>query len=90
MLTGIEVLRFHGFLRVFDASRNKAGFDRHAFGHSQAEHQRLDAFAAKDAHQIVFERQEEARRSWIALSSCAATQLIVNAPGFVAFGAKNV
>src|ERR1700726_3372186 len=90
MLAGIEVLRFHGFLRVFDAPRNQAGFDGYAFGHSQAEHQRLDAFATKNAHQVVFQREEETRRSGVALSSGTATQLVVDAPGFVAFGAKNV
>ncbi len=59
MFASVEVLGFHGFLRVFDAPRNQAGFNGHAFGHSQAEHQRFDAFAAEDAHQVIFQGKEK-------------------------------
>ena len=56
VFASVEVLRFDGFLRLFDAARDEFRFDGHAFGHAEAEHQRFDAFAAEDAHEVVFER----------------------------------
>jgi len=50
----------------------------------------FDALAAEDAHQIVFQREEKTRRAGIALASGAATELIVNAAGFMALGAEDV
>ena len=44
---------------------------------------------AEDAHQIVFQRQEEVRAAWIALPAGAAAQLVVDAPALVAFGADD-
>ena len=70
--------------------RDQPGFDGHAFGHAQPEHQGLHAFAAENAHQVVFERKEKSRRARIALASGAATKLIVDAPRLVALGAENV
>ena len=43
----------------------------------------------EDAHQVIFQRQVEARSSGIALAAGASAQLIVDAAGFVAFGAKD-
>ena len=90
VFAGLEVLRFDGLLRVFDAARDELGLDGHAFGHAQAIHQGFDALAAEDAQQIVFEREEEARRAGIALAAGAAAKLIIDAAGLVAFGAENV
>ncbi len=50
VLASVKVLRFYGFLRVFDAIRNQLGFDRHAFRHAQAEHHLLHALAAENPH----------------------------------------
>ena len=61
MFAGVEVLRFNGFLSVLDAARDEARFDGHAFGHAEAEHEGLDAFAAENAHEVVFEREKKAR-----------------------------
>ncbi len=58
--------------------------------HAQAEHQRLHAFAAEDAHQVVFERKEETRGTRIALASRASAQLVIDAPRLVAFRAQDV
>ena len=44
---------------------------------------------AEDAHQVVFQRQEEARPPRIALPSGPAAQLIVDAPALVAFRADH-
>ena len=45
---------------------------------------------AEDAHQVVFERQEEARAAGIALAARAAAQLVVDAAALVALGADHV
>ena len=45
---------------------------------------------AEDAHQIVFEREEERRTAGIALTAGAATQLVVDAAAFMALGANDV
>ena len=44
---------------------------------------------AENAHQIVFERQEENRSARIALAARTAAQLVVDAARFVAFGADH-
>ncbi len=49
-----------------------------------------DALGAEDAHQIVFEREEEARAAGIALAAGAAAQLVVDAARLVALGAEDV
>ena len=45
---------------------------------------------AEDAHQVVFERQVEARRAGVALAAGAAAQLVVDAARLVALGAEDV
>ena len=58
-----EVLRLHLLLRALDGLADHAVLDRHAFFHAQALHQAGDAIGSEDPHQIVFERQVEARRT---------------------------
>ena len=53
-------------------------------------HQAGDPIRAEDAHQVVFERQVEARRAGIALAAGAAAQLVVDAPRLVALGGEDV
>src|SRR5262249_44655822 len=90
MFAGVEVLGFHGFLRTLNAIGNHFRFDRHAFGHTEAIHELLDALAAEDAHEVVFKREEKARRTRIALTTSAAAKLIIDAASFMAFGAEDV
>src|SRR6185437_5107296 len=45
---------------------------------------------SEDAHQIVFEREVEARRAGIALAAGAAAQLVVDAARLVALGRDDV
>src|SRR6202008_3142439 len=58
--------------------------------HAQPLQQVRHPLLREDAHQIVFEREVEARRSGIALAAGAATKLVVEAARLVAFGAENV
>ena len=85
-----EVLRLDLLLRALDGARHHAVLDRHAFFHAELLHQAGDAVGAEDAHQVVFERQVEARRARVALAAGAAAQLVVDAPRLVALGAEDV
>ena len=49
----------------------------------------LDALGAEDAHQVVFQGQEELGRPGVALATGAAAQLVIDAAAFVAFGAQD-
>src|ERR1700722_8452246 len=86
MLPDREVLAFDLLLRPLDGPADHAVLDRHAFFHPELLHQARDAVGPENAHEIVFERQVEARRSRVALTAGAATELVVDAASLVAFG----
>src|SRR5690606_2589361 len=52
-------------------------------------HEALDVGAAEDAHQVVVEREVEARGARVALTAGAAAELVVDAAGLVALGAQD-
>ena len=89
VFTGFEVLRFHGLLRGLDAAGDQPRFDRNAFFHAKALEQRANPFLGEDAHQVVFEREIEARGTGVALAAGASTKLIIDAARLVSFGAEN-
>ncbi len=49
----------------------------------------INAARAEQTHQVVFERDEELRRTRVALASGASAQLAVDTAAFVAFGADD-
>ena len=53
--------------------------DGHAFFHAEALEQRADPLLGEDAHEVVFEREIEARGAGIALAAGAAAELVVDA-----------
>ena len=57
---------------------------------AEALHQPGDPVAGEALHQVVLERQVEARRAGVALAAGAAAQLVVDAPRVVALGADDV
>ena len=57
---------------------------------AHALHQSRDALAPEQAHQVVLEREVEARRSRVALPPGPASELAVDAPRLVALGAEDV
>src|SRR6267143_1328971 len=59
-------------------------------GHPEHVHHALDAITAEDAHQVVVERQEEARGSRVTLAAGAAAELVVDAAALVPLGADDV
>ena len=90
MFADIEVVAFHPLLGVFDGVAHQAVFDGLAVLHPQAAHEALDAVAAEDPQQVVFQGEVEAGRAGVALAAGAAAELVVDAPGFVALGAQDV
>ena len=85
-----EVAAFDRLLRRGDALRNHLRFDGHTLLHPQPLHQGFDFVARENAHQIVFERKEESRRTRVALAAGASAQLVVDAARFVALSAEDV
>jgi hypothetical protein len=53
--------------------------DRLAFLEAELLQHRVHAVGAEDAHQVVFQRQEELRAAGVALAAGAAAQLVVDA-----------
>ena len=90
MLARFEVAAFDRLLRGRDALGNHLRLNRDTLLHAEALHQRLHFVAGEDAHQIVFKRKEETRRSRIALAAGAPAQLVVDAPRLVPFSAEDV
>ena len=89
MFARLEVLRLDGFLRALDALGDHLGLDGHALFHAQALQQGGDPLLGEDAHEVVFEREVEARLAGIALAAGAAAELVVDAPRLVALGAED-
>ncbi len=85
-----EVLRLDLLLRALDRLGHHLVLDGDAFLHAEARHQAGDAIRPEDAHQVVFEREVEARRARVSLAAGAAAQLVVDAPRLVALGRDDV
>ena len=69
VLTGIEMLRFHFFLRLLDGPRNQGMLDRLIFLHPQFIHQGRDVVSAEQTHQIIFQGQIETGGTRVALTT---------------------
>ena len=87
VFAGSEVLRFDGLLGGRDSLGDHLALDRHIFFHAEPQHQVLHALAAKDAHQIILQRQVKASRPGITLPSRSPTKLIIDTPRIVPFRA---
>ena len=58
--------------------------------HTQFIHDTCNIITAKETHQIVFQGQEEFRRTRVALTSTTTTQLVINTTAFVTFSTNDV
>ena len=56
---------------------------------AHAVHEAGDALGSKQAHQVVFKRNKELRRSGVALASGASAKLAVDASRIVALGSDD-
>ena len=70
--------------------RHEARLDRDVLLEAQALHEARDALRGEALHQVVVERQVEARRARVALAAGAAAELVVDPAALVALGADDV
>ena len=75
-----KVSPFYRLLRRLNAFGNHLRLDGNTFLHPQTLHQCLDLVTGKDAHQVVFERKEKARRARVSLAPGTTAELIINPP----------
>src|SRR5438105_11588324 len=87
---GVEVVALDLGLRPLDLARDQARLDRLVLLDPQPVHHAPDALAAADAHQVVVQPDEEARRARVTMTPGTAAQLVVDPPALVALGADDV
>ena len=90
VLADVEVARFDLLLRLFQRLVDPGMDDRLVLLQPELLQHAVELVGAEDAHQIVFERQEEFGVAGIALAAGTAAQLVVDAPAFVPLGAEHV
>ena len=90
MLADVEVGTLHTALRLLHDIANDATLKRQRIVHAQALHQAANLLPSEQAHQVIFEREEETRGTGITLTGRATTQLVVDTARFVTFRANDV
>ncbi len=83
VLADAEVVLLHLALGSLDALGEHGALQHLALLHTHTVHYLGDAFAAKEAHQVVFHRDEEDGRAGVSLTAGAAAQLTVHAAAVV-------
>ena len=83
------VAAFHLALGRGDGARDELGFERDVVRH-RAVHEPLGRAGVEQAHQVIGQRQVEPGLAGVALAAGTAAQLVVDAAGFVPFGAQHV
>ncbi len=89
VLSDLEVARLDLALRRLQRLVEPAMGQRLVVGHALLLDPVEDLVVAEDAHQVVFQRQEEPGGAGIALAARAAAQLVVDAARLVALGADH-
>src|SRR4029453_18807981 len=90
VLADIEIARLDLLLRLLERLVDPGMNDRLVLLQSELLQHSIELVGSEDAHQVVFQGEEELGMTWIALATRAAAQLIVNATALVAPGAKNI
>ena len=78
-------MAFDFLLGLFNGPGDHVGRNRFVFVHAQLIHEAGNVFRTEDAHQVIFEGQEELRRPRVALTGSTTAELIVDTAAFVAF-----
>ena len=89
MFADIKVVPFDLGLRILDRPIHQPSFDRNIIFHTEAVHQVTDTFTTKAAHQFIFQTQIKAADPRVAKTAGTTTQLVINAPRLVPFGADH-
>ncbi len=90
LLAHVEVASFDLALGFLDGVGDHAMLDGLAGFHAQRLHEVLHPIGSEDAHEAVFQRQVEAAGAGIALTTGAATQLVVDAARLVTLGSDHM
>ena len=90
VLADVEVAFLDLLLRSLDPPADHLALDGFALLHAQPGEHGRDPLAGELAHQVVFEREEEARRARVSLAAGAAAELVVDAAALVPLGADDV
>ena len=89
ILADVEVPRLHLFLRAFQGLVDPGVDNRLPFFQAKLLQHAAHPVGPEDAHQIIFQRKEEARSARVPLAAGTAAQLVINAPAFMAFRANH-
>ena len=89
LLADVEVAAFNLGLRLFQRFVDPGVNNGLAFLHTQRRQHLVQAFAAENAHQVIFQRQKEAGPARVTLAARPATQLVVDPAAFVTFRCQN-
>ena len=89
VLAQVEVARLDLLLRLLQRLVDPGMNDRLVLLQPELGQHAVELVGAEDAHQVVFERQEELGAARVALAAGAAAQLVVDAPALVALGAEH-
>jgi len=87
VLADLEVAGLDALLRLLERLVDPRMGDRLTLLKAEPLQHRIHAVGGEDAHEIVFERQEELGSAGVALAAGAAAQLIVDAAAFMPLGA---
>src|SRR5262249_2282449 len=83
-------LRLHLLLRLLQRLVDPGVHDRLVLLEAQPLQHGVELVGPEDAHEVVFQRQEELGMPGIALPPGAPAQLVVDPPALVPFGAEHV
>ena len=89
VLADVEVAGLDLLLRLFERLVDPGMDDRLVLLEPEALEHAVQLVGPEDAHQVVFERQEELGMAGVALASGAAAQLVVDAAALVPLGAEH-
>jgi hypothetical protein len=84
------MIALDAFLDIGDGVGNHLVLDRGILVHAYPSHDGLKAVAPEPPHNIIFERYIEGRVAGVALASGAASKLVIDTPGLVAFRADDM
>ena len=89
LLPDIKVAALNLGLRPLKAFVHPGVHNGFALFHAERRKHLVEPFRSEDAHQIIFEAEEEGRAPWITLTARTAAQLIVDPPAFMALGGQH-
>ena len=90
VLADLEVLRLDLRLRRLDRARDELGLDRLVVLELRGRHDPVDEAGVEQPHEVVLEREVEARLARVTLAAGTTAQLVVDAARLVALGAEDV